>query len=203
MEIVLYDAVFPIIFGVAAIFFLVVGFRGILTKRPFLISQRWFLAMMFVIFIPTILQFLLLRFPSGFNLMNWLHPVIFGLILLMLCYQMRGYMAYGVTDTSFREALIEALRRLELPYEESLSLIRLTSIEADLQVSVHAWVGTGIIKVKQRTHRSVLREIVNAMNEHFRISSLPTNMITCVFLLVMGGFMVIFAVGMLFVRSIF
>ena len=203
MKFYLYDVVFPIIFGVAAIFFLVVGFRGILTKRPFLISQRWFLAMMFVIFIPTILQFLLLRFPSGFNLMNWLHPLVFGIILLMLCFQMRGYMAYGVTDTSFREALIEALRRLELPYEESLSLIRLTSIEADLQVSVHAWVGTGIIKVKQRTHRSVLGEIVNTMNEHFRISSLPTNMITCVFLLVMGGFMVIFAVGMLFVRSIF
>ena len=203
MELDLYDAVFPIIFGVAAIFFLVVGFRGVLTKRPFLISQRWFLLIMFAIFIPTILQFLLLRFPNGFNLMNWLHPLVFGIILLMLCYQMRGYMAYGVTDTSFREALLEALQKLQLPYEESLSLIRLPSIKADLQVSVHAWVGTGIIKVKQRTHRSVLREIVNAMNEHFRISSLPTNMITCVFLLVMGGFMVIFAVGMLFSRSIF
>ena len=203
MEIVLYDAVFPIIFGVAAIFFLAIGFRGILTRRPFLISQRWFLSIMFAIFIPTILQFLVLRFPNGFNLMNWLHPLVFGIILLMMCYQMRGYMAYGVTDTSFREALIEALQKLQLPYEESLSLIRLPSIEADLQVSVQGWMGTGLIKLKQRSHRSVLREIVNAMNEHFRISFVPTNMITCVFLLVMGVFMVIFAGGMLFFRTIF
>ena len=203
MENVLYDAVFPIIFGVAAIFFLVIGFRGILTKRPFLISQRWLLSIMFAIFIPTILQFLVLRFPNGFNLMNWLHPLVFGIILLMMCYQMRGYMAYGVTDTSFREALIEALQKLQLPYEESLSLIRLPSIEADLQVSVQGWMGTGLIKLKQRSHRSVLREIVNAMNEHFRISFAPTNMITCVFLLVMGVFMVILAVSMLFFRTIF
>lgn len=203
MKLALYDAVFPIIFGIAAIFFLVIGFRGILTKRPFLISQRWFLSIMFAIFIPTILQFLVLRFPNGFNPMNWLHPLIFGVILLMMCYQMRSYTAYGVTDTSFREALIEALQKLQLPYEESLSLIRLPSIEADLQVSVQGWMGTGLIKVKQRASRSVLREIVNAMNEHFRISSVPTNMVTCIFLLVMGVFMVILAVSMLFFRSIF
>ena len=41
--------------------------------------------------------------------------------------------------------------------------------------------GTGFIKIKQRAHGSVLKEIANEMNEHFRISSVPTNMITCVF----------------------
>ena len=203
MKLDFYDIVFPIVFGIAAIFFLVIGLRGILIKRPFLISQRWFLSIMFAVFIPVILQSFLLRFPSGFNLINWLNPLIFGFILLMMCYQMRGYTAYAVTDTSFREALIEVLQKLQLPYEESLSLIRLTSIEADLQVSVQGWMGTGQIKVKQRAHGSVLREIVNAMNDHFRMSSVPTNMITCVFLLIMGGFMVMFAIGILFIPNSF
>ena len=199
MKLDFHDIVFPIVFGIAAIFFLVIGLRGLLIKRPFLISQRWFLSMMFAVFIPTILQFFFLRLPSGFNLINWLNPLIFGFILLMMCYQMRGYMAYAVTDTSFREALVEALQKLQLPYEESLSLIRLPSIEADLQVSVQGWMGTGLIKVKQRAHRSVLKEIVNAMNEYFRMSSAPTNMITCVFFLVLGIFVIIFAVGILFI----
>ncbi len=199
MKLYLYDIVFPIGFGIPAIFFLVIGLRGILIKRPFLISQRWFLSIMFAIFIPIILQSLLLRLPNGFNLISWLNPLIFGFVLLMMCYQMRGYSAYAVTDTSFREALVEALQKLQLPYEESLSLIRLTSIEADLQVSIQGWMGTGLIKVKQRAHRSVLREIVNAMNEYFRMSSVPTNMITCVFFLVMGGFMIIFVVSTLFI----
>ena len=206
MKLDFYDTVFPILspilFGIAAIFFLTVGLRGILTKRPFLISQRWFLSIMCAIIIPTIVLPSLLSFPGDF-FMRWGSPLMFGFILLMMCYQMRGYTAYAVTDTSFREALLEALQKLQLPYEESLSLIRLTSIEADLQVSVQGWLGTGLIKVKQRAHRSVLREIVNAMNEYFRISSVPTNMITCVCSVVIGGFMVIFTVSMLFGRSIF
>ena len=201
-----YDTVFPILspilFGIAAIYFLTVGLRGILTKRPFLISQRWFLSIMCAIIIPTILLPSLLSFPGDF-FMRWGNPLMFGFILLMMCYQMRGYTAYAVTDTSFRETLIEVLQKLQLPYEESLSLIQLPSIEADLQVSVQGWMGTGLIKVKQRAHRSVLKEIVNAMNEHFRMSSVPTNMIACVFSVVIGGFMVIFTVSMLFGRSIF
>lgn len=157
---------------------------------------------MCAIFIPIILLQFSLPFPGDF-IMGWLQPLLFGVILLMMCYQLRGYTAYAVTDTSFREALVEALQKLQLPYEESLSLIRLTSIEADLQVSVQGWMGTGLIKVKQRAHRTVLREIVKATNEHFRMSVVPTNMISCVFSVVIGGFMVIYVVSMLFGRSIF
>lgn len=203
MKLDFYDVVSPILFGMMAIFFLFIGLRGILTKRPFLISQRWFLSLMCAIFIPIILLQFSLPFPGDFSIMGWLQPLLFGIILLMMCYQMRGYMAYAVTDTSFREALVRALEKLQLPYEESLSLIRLTSIEADLQVSVQGWMGTGLIKVKQRAHRAALREIVKTMNEHFRMSVVSTNMISCVFSVVIGGFMVIYVVSMLFGRSIF
>ena len=199
----LYDAMHPILFGFVAIVFLAIGLRGILTKRPFLISQRWLLAVMFAAFIPAILGHLLMPSFGNFNFMNWLFPLVFGVILVMMCYQMRGYMAYSITDTSFREALVGVLQKLQLPYEESVSLIRLTSIEADLQVSVQAWVGTGLIKVKQRAHRAVLKEIVNAMNTHFRMSSAPTNLIACVFFLVMGVFAIALIVSMLFIRRNF
>ena len=104
----------------------------------------------------------------------------------------------GVTDVSFRETLLAALEKLQLPYEESLSAIRLTSIQADLQVSVQSWMGIGIVKVKQRTHRSALREIVNAMNEYFRTLSVSTNMIPHIFFLVIGIFEVLFVIAMFF-----
>jgi len=109
-----------------------------------------------------------------------------------------GYTIFGVTDTSFREALLAALQKLQLPYEEVLSSIRLTSIEADLQVSVQSWVGSGIIKIKQRKHRSQLTEIVTAMNEHFRTSSVSTNLITCIIYLVMGILMAALGIGAVF-----
>ncbi|MDE0186789.1 MAG: hypothetical protein OXP71_15215 [Candidatus Poribacteria bacterium] len=193
--------VFPIIFGFTAIYFLTVGLRGILTKQPFLVSNRWVLSMMFVVLIPMILLNVSssLSLPGSFNVMNWVTLLILLVVLLMMWYQLKGYTAYAVTDASFREALLAALEKLQLPYEESLSVIRLTTVDVDLQVAIQSWMGTGIIKVKQRGYNSVFREVVNAMNEYFRNSSVPTKMISCVFYLVTGGIMVAFAIGMFFI----
>ena len=195
----IYSFLFPIMFGVMAIFFLGIGLRAILTKRPFLVSNRWLLSMMFVVLVPGIV--LSLTYLSG-DIMHWISPLLYGVILLMMWYQLKGYVAYAVTDASFREALLVALQRLQLPYEESLSVIRLTSVNADMQVAVQSWMGTGTIKVKQREHRAVLTEVVKAMNDYFRTSSVSTNMITSVFMVVLGVVMTILALERFFFRSI-
>jgi hypothetical protein len=183
MEFDFFTTLFPILTAVIGIFFLITGLKGLLTKRPFLISNAWMLVMMFALFVPMGLSSLTIL---DANPMTWVMPILYAALLVMMCYQLKGYVAFAITDTSFREALVVALQRLELPYEESLSVIRLTSVEADLQVSIQSWMGTGVIKTKHRAHRSVLKEVVDAMNEYFRTSSVSTNMITCVFWVVMG-----------------
>lgn len=192
-----YLIMMPIIFGIMAVFFLVIGLRGIITKRPFLLSNKWLLSVMFIIFIPVIIP--AFTFPSSVPfIIKWLNPVIFTVLLVMMCFALRGYCAFGVTDTSFRDALLASLQELNLPYEETLSSIRLTSIEADLQVSIQSWIGSGVIKIKQRAHRSQLTEIVTAMNEHFRRSSASMNLTTCIFYLIMGVLTVAASIGMMF-----
>ena len=171
-----YNLIFPIMFGIMALFFLTIGVRGVLSKRPFLVSNRWWLSILFVVFIPIILLNFSMPLPAGFYTMNWVIPLILGLLLLRGWFHYKGYTAYAVTDTSFREGVTAALQKLRLPYEESLSAVRLTSIEADLQVSAHSWMGTGMIRVKHRAHKSVLREVVREMNEYFRISPVPRNL---------------------------
>lgn len=201
----LFSIIFPITLGITAVFSFSIGLRGILTKKPFMISNRWFLATILVVFIP--LPVILVPFLSAsgsgsdIHFMKWLNAILCGLtlfVILMVWYSLRGYVTFGVTDVSFQEALLAALEKLQLPYEESLSAIRLTSIQADLQVSVQSWTGSALIKVKQRTHRSALREIVNTMNEYFRTSFVSTNMISCIFFLVMAIFEVLFAIAMFF-----
>jgi hypothetical protein len=179
-----FDVFLPIQFGIVGIFFLVIGLRGLLTKRPFLVSNGWLLSMMCVLFVPMGLFSLSLLDDDPRSLVS---PLLCVVMLVMMCYQLRGYTGFAVTDASFREALLAVLQRLQLPYEESLSVIRLTSIDADLQVAVQSWMGTGTIKVRQRGHRSVLKKVVNAMNDYFRTSTVSTNMITCVFWVVAGG----------------
>ena len=196
----IYSVLFPIVFGIMAIFFLGIGLRAILTKRPFLVSNRWLLSMMFVVLVPCIVLSLT---SLSSDIMDWISPLLYGVILLMMWYQLKGYVAYAVTDASFREALLAALQRLELPYEESLSVIRLTSVNADMQVAVQSWMGTGTIKVKQREHRAVLTEVVKAMNDYFRTSSVSTNMITSVFMVVLGVVMTILALERTFFKGIF
>ncbi len=197
----IFSIMFPIMFGLLAAFFLVIGLRGIVTKKPFLLSNRWLLILMFITFVPVILFPFYFALPdmdlTEMDLMEWLNPAIFTVILVMMCFALKGYVAYGVTDTSFREALLAALEKLQLPYEETLSTMRLTSIDADLQVSVQSWLGSGMIKAKQREHRSLLTEIVAEMNRHFSVSSTPIKLTTCVFYVVMGGLMVIGGIGML------
>ncbi|MCY3740223.1 MAG: hypothetical protein OXH00_04320 [Candidatus Poribacteria bacterium] len=201
----LFSIMFPIALGITAIFSFYIGLRGILSKTPFMISNRWFLATILVAFIPLPVILLPLLSASGSSsdiyFMKWLIAILCGLVLsviLMVWYSLRGYVVYGVTDVSFRETLLAALEKLQLPYEESLSAIRLTSIQADLQVSVQSWMGTGIVKVKQRAHRSALREIVNTMNEYFRTLSVSTNIIPYIFFLVIGIFEVLFVIAMFF-----
>ena len=192
----IYFIMMPIILGITAVFFLVIGLRGIITKRPFLVSSRWLLLAIFLAFLPGISM---IFFPGSIPLgIKWLNPIIFTVVLVTMYFTLPGYTIFGITDTSFREALLAALQKLQLPYEEVLSSIRLTSIEADLQVSVQSWVGSGIIKIKQRKHRSQLTEIVTVMNEHFRTSSVSTNLITCIIYLVMGILMAALGIGAMF-----
>ncbi len=193
--ITIFSIMVPIWFGIFAAFFFVIGLRGILTKRPFLVSSRWLLLVMFIGLVPAILIPVFLPGDSPF-IIKWLNPMIFTLLLVMMCFALKGYIAYAVTDTSFRDALLTSLQNLELPYEETISTIRLTSAEVDLQVSVQSWMGSGQIKVKQRGHGSLLTKIATTMNEHFRVSSADTNLTACIFFLVMGILMVIGGIAM-------
>ncbi len=151
---------------------LVIGLRGIVFKKPFLISARWLFILVLLGFSPGLFQFLWFpKFSGGPGMLlalGWLIPVMFIVILIFLYLTLRGYTAFGVTDKSFREGLLYSLRKLNLPHEETLAALRLPTIGADLQVSAQSWMGTGQVKMKQRQFGTVLRDIVNGMNEYYQ-----------------------------------
>lgn len=194
----LITVLFPVLFGCMALFFLVIGLRGIIFKKPFLISARWLFILVLLGFSPGLFQFAWLPKlsdgPGMLIALRWLIPAMFIVILIFLYLTLRGYTAFGVTDKSFREGLLYSLRKLNLPHEETLAALRLPTIGADLQASVQSWMGTGQVKMKQRQFSTVLSDIVKGMNEYYQSGAMSEVKLTCcIFYTVIGVFMAAFA----------
>ncbi len=189
---------YPCLFGTMALFFLVIGLRGVVTKKPFLISARWLLFLILLGFGPGMLQAASLP-TSGdgsgtLTVLRWMIPTVLIVVVAFLSFAMRGYIAFGVTDVSFREGLLASLKKLNLDHEETMSFLRLPTIGADLQVAVQSWIGTAEIKMKQRQFRRLLVDIVNNMNEYYQNSSISKmNLTSCIFYVVMGVLLLVLA----------
>jgi uncharacterized protein len=188
---------YPCLFVVMSAFFLVIGLRGVMTKKPFLISARWLLVLVVLGLTPSMLN--ALTFPgsgadTGTLALHWLVPGVLVIVLIFLSFAMRGYIAFGVTDTSFREGLLASLKGLNLEHEETLSVLRLPAMGADLQVAVQSWMGTAQIKMRQRKFHAVLHDIVRAMNDYYRNAEIPKiNLTSCIFYVIVGVFLLVFA----------
>ncbi|MGO9120822.1 MAG: hypothetical protein ACLQPD_24830 [Desulfomonilaceae bacterium] len=193
---ILLTVLYPLGFATIALYFIVIGLRGIFFRKPFVISWRWFVIPYGLAFGAALPPFIgLLGMGGGtLGIVLWLYPATFILIGVFLYIAMRGYTAFGTTDVSFREGLLASLERLSLPYEEKLSAVRLPTIEADLQVAVQSWLGTAQLKMKQRKFSGVLSDIVKGMNECYQSGTASEmNLTACVFYAVIGVMVAVFA----------
>jgi hypothetical protein len=185
--------------GLTGLFFCGLGLWGIVTRKPFLMSARWPYGLALLGLAPV----LTLPFEDGtgdLRLLNWLNAllVICGFVFIWLT--TGGYLAFGITDDSFREALLAALHKLGLPHEERVGCIRLPSIGADLKVAVQSGVGTAQLRVRQRQFGQLLRDIVEGMNDYYRTGAAPANLTWSRVCLFVGALMAVCA-GVVLVMS--
>lgn len=195
---------FPIIFGAMGLFYFAIGIRGVVTRKPFLISYKWMIGMIFLCFLPFVILNIVRMFlyfsPSilisllvDFNIMSLLNPLmIICLFAVMIIFRL-GYIAFGITDSALREALHFVLRKKNLAFEETIGSIKLTSIQAELQVSMQSWIGTGSIRIKPFNKSKLLTEIVQDINIYFQENTTKTNLVTCIYYIVIAAFMLIFS----------
>jgi len=125
--------------------------------------------------------------------MALLSPMIFLIVIIFVFIIRQGsYIAFGVTDSSLREALLDVLKKMNMSFEETLGHIKLPSVSAELQVSVQSWIGTGQIRLKGNTDKELLTNIARGMNRYFQETDTKTNMTICIFYLLMALFMLVF-----------
>lgn len=183
---------FPFVFVAMSLFFLIIGIKVVVSNKPLLLHSRCFFVFMVLAFLPVIINSLTMltkHSTSNVSMIFYLNPLIFLSILVFQWFAMKGYMAIGISDDSFRLALHFSLEKNNLEFEEQLSTISLTSIGAKLQVAVQSWIGTGQIKLKNAGDPELLPKIITGINDYYNENDIKPNNITAVFYIVCGVLM--------------
>ncbi len=195
----------PVTFGFVALTFVALGLYALTRRRPFMIDARWMLVLLAIAWAPQLIMQLSWILGEnrhrgdGMDIMSWLSLLATFVFFGYMALQIRGYMVFGTTQESFREALLAALSTLGLGHEETLSSIRLPSVPAELQIAVYGWVGTGQVRLRHGGRSGLLAEIAVAMNAYFNTAKVKTNMVTAVAYLVLGVLLCAMSVTMMVV----
>lgn len=185
---------FSILFAIMAVFFLYIGVRATASKKPIFLPSKLFFAFFVVTFSPNILiLFDSVSSTKNISFMFYINILMIVIVLVFLWIQMKGYIAIGVSDESFRNSLHYALNQNNIKFEERLSAIRLSDINADIEVSFQSWFGTGQLKLNKVKEKHLLPTLVSSINEYFISKSYKTNKTTATLYLVMGLFMLVFS----------
>ena len=192
----------PLISGALSLAFIAIGLYQLIRKRPFIIAARWMLALVILAFSPMIFSSASTLFDdrirsAGLGLMSVISLATFVILVGYMALLMRGYMVFGTTQDSFRDAIVSTLSNLNLKSEETLSTIRIPSLPAELQVAVQGWIGTGQLRLRGRGPPGLLADIARGMDAYFNSAKAKTNMTSAVSYLIFGVLMAAMVVTML------
>ncbi|GGY71233.1 hypothetical protein GCM10011613_14850 [Cellvibrio zantedeschiae] len=183
-------------FILMAAFFLAIGVKVVSSKRPMLVPARIFFVFMALAFSPQLVNFFSMVGSEAGKRMGfilYLNPIMFICLLVFFWIQMKGYVAIGIYDETFRNSLHGSLNKNNIVFEEQLSVVKLISENANLQVAIQSWVGTGQLRLKKSNDAELLKRIVAGMNDYFIEHDIKSNNTTAIFYIIMGVFMVIAA----------
>lgn len=193
-----YMWVFGAVLLIVTAWFLSIGLRGLIAKRPVIFPARHNFWLMVLAIAPSLIfpgRFLLDKQMASFSMLTLLLPfLLWGVFLVMMWKAMRGYVVIGMTEDSLRESIHYALNKLHLPFEETLSKLRLTTLNADLNVAIQSWMGTAQLRIKGSQQDETLKKIADAMNESFALPSTRMNLTTNIFYIITGVILIVSAI---------
>jgi hypothetical protein len=171
-----------------------VGLRGILTRKPFLLSARWIWGVFLVGLLPHTVQplyrpvFGITVNPNAFLIVLHCLVVAFAVAALVLLIKLRSYTVLGITNTSLYEGVESALERLNIPYEyeQNSSNIHLPSIGASLRLSKPSGGGSQI-GIRPRRFNRVLRDVVKEMGSFYQNTNVSANPAAFYYYLLLSG----------------
>ena len=188
----------PLIFILMAGFFIFIALKTLIGRRPLVFSSRWLFAFMCLAFLPGIVNSISMGFlsPRGFSMIAWINPLMFIVLLGFFWIQMKGYMAFAISDTYFREALLASASSLGFSIEETMSCLKIKETGQEMQVAIQGWIGTAQLKARTKESNDTVKQVANGMTKYFESTPGKMNFMTSYFYLIMGLFMVAMSIWM-------
>lgn len=191
-----------------SLYVLGIGVWGLIKKRPLILPAHQFMWFLLALYAAQVINSVVplftirwLTFDPFFFLLPVFQILMFFVLIYVLQRQMTGYLILGVTDETFRDALTAVLNELNLPFQETISKIKLTSLEADLQVAVASWVGSAQISIPQQPHAHLTAKIAHSMDNYYQKKPIKVNSFIFITYLILGilltGFIMVFGASFL------
>lgn len=175
-------------------FYLFLVLRGLLTKRPFVLSILWgFAPLLPMYFSMVLIAYRILTEPSH---LDWPFIIFFSvfcpLMLFFPIFFKDYYVAYGVDEDSFRQALLKALQKLKIGYKESFSHLQLDKNLGALKSRGFMFGQMNFTLVGGRS-KGTLRRIAQELDRQLAVSKTGFNRKSVWMGLVMAGLMLCIA----------
>jgi hypothetical protein len=183
-----------------AIFFLFIGLKVIIKNKPFVINSKWLIAMsllsMMPLLIDSIISLFKFGFRSPFGLMILIMPLfIITLNAVLFYFVLKGYCIYCVNDIDFRDAVIFSLNNASIKFEEKMNKIELIELNNELSIAFTSWMGTGMIKLKNKKDKIIFMKIIDGIKQFFKEKNLKPPKIVAIFYVILGIFFIILGVS--------
>lgn len=111
--------------------------------------------------------------PLEFSI--FITPIMSFIVLSYFWFQMKGYIAVGVSDRTLRDAINYSLEINKLKYEDLITGIHLKDLNAKLDVSIQDWVATGQVKVHSIKNKGLLEALMSGVNDFYRKKAIEAN----------------------------
>lgn len=193
--------VFPVIFILFAFFFGFISYSVLLKKKPVIMSSKWLILLMGIGFLPAIVVNLIEFFISGpESIMQLMISAMFILLLVFYMYIIKGVSIYGITDDDFRKYLFQTLTNREIKFTEKINKIHLDELNTDINISFQEWMGTGMIKTKDK-NKFDFKDFITEFKRNINENDVTTKKVTAYFYIAFSVIMVITSITFVFIFS--
>jgi len=194
----------PLMFALMTVYLFAIALRLLIGGKPIVMSSRWTVSFIALAFSPQLLNTFFLKWPAkGLGMMEWISPLMFLTVMVMMIISMRGYAVFGITEEYFREAVLGTVTALGFTVEETMSCLRIEETGQEIKIMVHGAMGSAQLRPKSKDSRALVQQIAKGMRTYFRGHTGKTKMLIAYFYTLLGMFLLVigFSLG-LFTRHL-